>query len=52
MNLPNTVTMAGDVSSLVSFSDNTKNRDHAKPMDTDDIDTASTPKKHKMELEK
>ena len=44
--------MAGDVSSLVSFSENTKNMDHAEPMDTDDIDTAITPKKHKMELEK
>ena len=51
MNLSNIVAMAGDVSSLVSFSENTKKRDHAKPMDTNDIDTVSIPKKHKMELE-
>ena len=29
MNLSNTITMAGDVSSLLTFSDNTKKRYHA-----------------------
>ena len=51
INLSNIVAMAGDVSSLVSFSKNTKKRYHVEPMDTDDIDTTSMPKKHKMELE-
>ena len=51
MNLSNIVTMAGDVSSLASFSESNKERDHAKPMDTDDVDTTSTPKNHKLELE-
>ena len=50
MDLSKIVTMARDVYPLVSFSENTKKRDHAKPMDTDDIDTASRPKKHKVEL--
>ena len=51
MDLSNIVTMAGDVSSLVSFSENTKKRDHAEPMDTDDIDTTSVPKKNRVEPE-
>ena len=51
MDLSNIVTMARDVSPLVSFLENTKKRDHVEPMDTDDIDTANTPKKHKVEQE-
>ena len=43
--------MAGNVSSLVSFSENTKKREHAERMDTNEIDTASTPKKQKVEQE-
>ena len=50
INLSNIVIMAGYVSSLVSFSENTKKRDHAEPMNIDDIDTTTTPKKHKVEL--
>ena len=49
MNLSSIVAMAGDVSSLVSFSGSAKKRGHSKPMDTDEIDTASTPKKQKVE---
>ena len=51
MNLSNIVRMLGDVSSLMRFSESTKKRDHAKTMDTNDIDTVNMPKKYKMELE-
>ena len=49
MNLFNIVAMAGKVSALVSFSKDTKKREHVDPMDPDEIDTASTPKKKKLE---
>ena len=52
MNLSNVVAMAGNVSSLVSFSENTKKREHVEPMDTDEIDTATTTKNQKVEQKK
>ena len=51
MNLSNIVAMAGNVSSLVSFSESTKKREHVEPMDTNEIYTASAPKKQKFEQE-
>ena len=52
MDLSNIVTMAGDVSSLVSFLEKTKKRYHGEPMETDDIDTDSMLKNHRVEPEK
>ena len=43
--LSDIVAFAGNFSSLISFSENTKKREYVDPMDTDEIDTASTPKK-------
>ena len=51
MNWPIIVAMDGNVSSLISFSGSAKKRGHSDPMDTDEIDTASTPKKNKVEQE-
>ena len=51
MNLSNIVAMAGNVSSLVSFSGSAKKRGHSNAMDTNEIDNASTPKKQKVEQE-
>ena len=51
MNLSNIVAMVGNVSSLVSFSGSAKKRGHSDAMDTDEIDTASMPKKKKVEQE-
>ena len=49
MNLSNIVAMVGNVSSLVSFLESAKKREHPEPMDIDEIDTTSTPKKHRVE---
>ena len=51
MNLSNIVAMAGNVSSLISFSGSEKKRGHSDVMDTDEIDTASMPKKKNVEQE-
>ena len=45
MDLSNIVVAARNVSSLISFSNNTKKREHAEPMDTEEVETASTPKR-------
>ena len=44
MDLSNIVTIAGNISSLKSFSGNSKKREHSGFMDTKEGDTASTPK--------
>ena len=51
MNLSNIVAMVGNVSSLASFSGSAKKREHSDAMDTNEIDIASTTKKHKVEQE-
>ena len=43
MDLSNIVTIAGNISSLKSFSGNSKKREHSGFMDTKEADTASTP---------
>ena len=43
--------MDGNVSSLVIFSRSVKKGGHSEPMDTHEIDTASTPKMQKVEQE-
>ena len=49
MDLSNIVAALGNVSSLTRFSENTKKREHAEPMDIEEVDTASTPKRRKVE---
>ena len=51
LNLSNIVAIAGNISSLVSFSGSAKKRGHSDAMDTDEIDTSNTPKKKKVEQE-
>ena len=48
MDLYDVVVAVGRVSSLIIFPENTKKREHAEPMDTNEIDTASTPKRQKV----
>ena len=48
MDLSNIVAVAGNISSLISFLENSKKREHPYFMDTEEIDTASTPKKQKI----
>ena len=52
MDLFDVVAAAGNISSLIRFSKNTKKREHAEPMDTEEVDTTSTPKRQKVEQEK
>ena len=49
MDISNIVAIAGNESSLISFSGTSKKREHSDFMDTEEEDTASTPKKHKTE---
>ena len=51
MDLSNIVAVAGNILSLISFSKTSKKREHSYFMDTEEIDTASTPKKQKNEQE-
>ena len=51
MDLSDIVAATGNVSYLISFSENTKKREHAETMDTDEINIASMPKKKKVEQE-
>ena len=49
MDLSNIVAVAGNISSLISFfSGNSKKREHPDFMDIEEADTASTPKKQKI----
>ena len=45
------VAIVGGYSSLVSYSVSSIKRGSPEPMDTEEVDTASTPKKHKVEPE-
>ena len=49
MDLSKVVAMAGNISSLVSYSRSSIKRGPAEPMETDEVDTASMPKKKKVE---
>ena len=49
MDLSKVVAMAGNVSLLVSYSGSSIKRGPAEPMDTDEVDTDSMPKKQKVE---
>ena len=51
MDLSNIVAVASNISSLISFSGNSKKREHLGFMDTKEADTTSTSKKHKIEQE-
>ena len=51
MELSKVVAMAGNVSSLVSYSESSMKRGPSEPMETDEVDTASMPKKQKVEQE-
>ena len=42
------VAIAGDVSSLVSYSASSVKRGDMEPMDTEEVDTASMPKRQKI----
>ena len=46
--LSHIVAVAGNISSLKSFSGNSKKREHLGFMDTKEEDTSSTPKKQKI----
>ena len=48
MELYNIVAFAANISSLISFSVNSKKREHSSFMDIEELDTASTPKKQKI----
>ena len=48
MDLSDIVAANGNVSSLIKNLEDTKKREHADPMDSDEIDTASTPKRRKL----
>ena len=48
MDISDIVAAAGNVSYLIIFSENTKKREHAEPMDIEEVDTTSTPKKNKV----
>ena len=45
MDLSNIIAVAVNVSSLIRFSEDTKKREIAEPMDTEEVDTASTTKR-------
>ena len=45
MDLSNIVAVAGNISSLISFSGNSNKREQSDFMDTEEADTASTSKK-------
>ena len=45
MDLSDIIAGAGNVSSLISFSKNTRKREHAEHMDIEEIDTSSTTRK-------
>ena len=51
MDLSNIVEVAGNISSLMSFSGTSKKREHLEFMETEETNTGSTPKKHKTEQE-
>ena len=48
MDLSNIVAVAGNISSLISFSGNSKKREHSGFMEIEEAATASTPKKRKI----
>ena len=48
MDLSNIVAVASNISSLISFSGNSKKREHSGFMDIEEAHTASTPKKQKI----
>ena len=48
MDLSNIVAVAGNFSLLISFSGNSKKREHSGFMEIEEADTSSTPKKHKI----
>ena len=49
LDLSNIVAVAGNISSLMSFSGTFMKREHSNFMDTKEVDTTSTPKKQKTE---
>ena len=49
MDLSDIVAAARNVSYLIIFSENTKRTEYVEPMDTKEVDTASTPKRQKVE---
>ena len=51
MELSKVVAMAGNASSLVSYSGSSMKRGLSEPMETNEVDTASMPKKQKTEQE-
>ena len=51
MDLSKVVAMAGNISSLVSYSRSSIKRGPAEPMETDEVDTTSMPKRYKIEQE-
>ena len=51
MDLSDIVAVAANVSSLITFLEKTKKREHAEPMDTKEVDTASNPKRQKVKQE-
>ena len=51
MELSKLVAMDGNASSLVSYSGSSMKRGLSKPMETDEVDTTSMPKKQKIEQE-
>ena len=51
MDISNIVVVASNDSPLISFSGTSKKREHAAFTDIEETDTASTPKKHKIEQE-
>ena len=52
MDLSDVVAATRNVSSLIIFLENTKKREHANPMEIKEVDTASIPKRQKVEQEK
>ena len=48
MDISNIVVVVGNISSLISFSGNSKKREHVGFRDTEEADTASTSKKQKI----
>ena len=48
MDIFNIVAVVGNISSLISFTGNSKKREHSGFMDNEEADTASTPKNQKI----
>ena len=48
MDLSNILAATGNVSFLIIFSENTKKREHVEPMETEEVDTANTPKRQQV----